>query len=73
MKIIFNWLVRFAVWILLYYIITYKIFNIIADKSIVNLPQFNLFVLYLSIGLSFLMSFHGKLISFKNIKYHLHL
>lgn len=67
-----KWAIRFIVWILLYYIINYKIFNTIADQSVINLQKFNLFVLYLSIGLSFAMSFHGKMISFRNIKYHLY-
>ena len=67
-----KWLIRFIVWILLYYIINYKISNVILDKQIIALQSFNLFVLYLSIGLSFAMSFHSKLISLKNIKYHLY-
>lgn len=65
-----KWAIRFIVWILLYYIVIKKLSDITLeiDNSIVN--QVNIFILFISIGMSFLSSFWGKLISFKNIKYH---
>ena len=67
-----KWAVRFIVWILLYYVINYKIFDVIFDESLISRQGFNSFVLFLSVALSFAMSFHGNMISFKNIKYHLY-
>ena len=71
MKSIINWFIRFIVWILLYYLIIYKLCDLIFDTKILNSNNFNLDILYTAIIISFLNSFYKKLLSFKNIKYHI--
>lgn len=67
-----KWLIRFIVWILLYYIIVLKISNSIFELDITSLKCYNITVLIVSIVMSFLSSFWNKLISWKNIKYHVY-
>ena len=62
--------VRFIVWILLYYIIIYKGFDLMITVDEALRPKLNNIILLISIAMSFMSSFWDKLISIKNIKYH---
>jgi len=67
-----KWLIRFIAWILLYYLIITKLAKIALPTELLAINNFNLFILSISLGMSFLSSFWNKMISWKNIKYHIY-